>query len=167
MYVPKKIFLTSGVGVHDDKLTSFELALRDAGISPFNLVKVSSIFPPHAELVKREDGLKELKHGQIVHCVMSELATHEPHRLITASIGLSVPKDPSLHGYLAEYNGFGVTEEEAEERAKEMANHMLETLFEENDISSHIYLSQSIAKSAYGDNNRKWTTVIAAAILIP
>jgi arginine decarboxylase len=30
--VPQKVFLTKGVGVHKDKLASFELALRDAGI---------------------------------------------------------------------------------------------------------------------------------------
>ncbi len=167
MYVPKKIFLTSGVGVHEDKLTSFELALRDAGISPFNLVKVSSIFPPHAELIEKKEGLKELKHGQIVHCVMSEIATCEPSRLIAASIGLSVPKEDHLHGYLAEYSEFGVEENEAGKKAEEMANHMLQTLFEENDIKSHIKFSKSISKSAYGDKNRRWTTVIAAAVLVP
>ena len=30
--IPRKLFLTRGVGVHREKLTSFELALRDAGI---------------------------------------------------------------------------------------------------------------------------------------
>ncbi len=167
MYVPKKIFLTSGIGVHVDKLTSFELALRDAGISPFNLVKVSSIFPPHAKLISREEGLKELKHGQIVHCVMSELSTSEPYRLIAASIGISVPKEAHLHGYLAEYSDFGIDKEVAGKKAEEIANHMLETLFEEKDIKSHIQLSKYISQSAYGDKEGKWTTVIAAAVLVP
>ena len=31
--VPKRIFLTKGVGKHRERLTSFELALRDAGIA--------------------------------------------------------------------------------------------------------------------------------------
>jgi len=31
-YVPTKGFLTRGVGRHKEKLTSFEMALRDAGI---------------------------------------------------------------------------------------------------------------------------------------
>jgi arginine decarboxylase len=30
--IATKLFLTKGVGVHKDKLASFELALRDAGI---------------------------------------------------------------------------------------------------------------------------------------
>ena len=30
--VPKKMFFTKGVGKHKERLTSFELALRDAGL---------------------------------------------------------------------------------------------------------------------------------------
>jgi len=44
--VPKQLFLTKGMGKHKEKLTSFEMALRAAGIAQYNLVKVSSIFPP-------------------------------------------------------------------------------------------------------------------------
>ena len=40
MSVPTKIFFTKGVGRHREQLTSFELALRDAGIQKFNLVQV-------------------------------------------------------------------------------------------------------------------------------
>ena len=47
--IGKGIFLTKGVGRHREKLTSFELALRDARIAEFNLVRVSSIFPPAAK----------------------------------------------------------------------------------------------------------------------
>ena len=43
--VPKKIFLTKGLGIHKEKLASFELALRDAGIASLNLITVSSILP--------------------------------------------------------------------------------------------------------------------------
>jgi arginine decarboxylase len=41
--VPKGAFLTKGVGRHREKLTSFELALRSAGIAEFNLVRVKSV----------------------------------------------------------------------------------------------------------------------------
>ncbi|MCY4379839.1 MAG: pyruvoyl-dependent arginine decarboxylase, partial [Candidatus Dadabacteria bacterium] len=54
---PTKAFVTKGVGKHKKKLSSFELALRDAGIAQFNLVKVSSIFPPGCQLVSRKQGL--------------------------------------------------------------------------------------------------------------
>ena len=45
--VPRQAFVTKGVGKHKEKLTSFEMALRNAKIAEYNLVKVSSIFPPH------------------------------------------------------------------------------------------------------------------------
>jgi arginine decarboxylase len=39
--VPMRVFFTKGRGIHRDYLTSFELALRDAGIADLNLVSVS------------------------------------------------------------------------------------------------------------------------------
>ena len=65
MFIPTKAFLTKGVGRHREKLTSFEMALRDAHLANFNLVRVSSIFPPQCELVDREEGLSMLKPGQV------------------------------------------------------------------------------------------------------
>ena len=56
-FVPSHIFLTKGVGRHKEKLTSFELALRAAGIASFNLVSVSSIFPPKCKLISKSKGL--------------------------------------------------------------------------------------------------------------
>ena len=61
--VAKKLFLTKGIGVHEDKLTSFEYALRDAGIEGTNIVLISSIFPPKAKLIPRKEGLKLIKPG--------------------------------------------------------------------------------------------------------
>ena len=73
--VPTRAFLTKGKGQQKEKLASFERALRMAGIAPFNLVKISSIFPPHCKLISKEEGLKYLQPGQIVFLVMSESAT--------------------------------------------------------------------------------------------
>ena len=71
-FVPKKIFFTKGVGKHRDYLQSFEMALRDAGIAPFNLVTVSSILPPGCKVIPKEEGIKLLEAGQIVYCVMAD-----------------------------------------------------------------------------------------------
>ncbi|HPY61361.1 MAG TPA: pyruvoyl-dependent arginine decarboxylase, partial [Methanospirillum sp.] len=38
MMVPRRVFFTGGVGVHKDRLASFEAALRSAGIEIFNIV---------------------------------------------------------------------------------------------------------------------------------
>ena len=44
--IPKSFFLTRGIGTHKERLTAFELALRDADIEQQNLVTVSSILFP-------------------------------------------------------------------------------------------------------------------------
>ena len=65
-YVPNQIFLTKGIGRHKEKLASFEEALRDAKIACYNIVPVSSIFPPHCKIITKEKGVKLLKPGQIL-----------------------------------------------------------------------------------------------------
>ena len=72
-FVPKEMFFTKGVGKHREKLTSFELALRSAGIAACNLVRVSSIFPPKCRILSRAQGMKLLEPGQVTFVVMSGL----------------------------------------------------------------------------------------------
>lgn len=117
--IPSRIFLTKGKGQHKEKLASFEQALRTAGIAPYNLVKTSSIFPPYCKLSSKEEGLKLLNPGQIVFIVMSENATDEAHRLISASVGLAIPNDQKHYGYLSEHHGFGQNEKEAGQYAED------------------------------------------------
>lgn len=176
----RNLFLTKGVGRHREKLNSFELALRSAGIAPFNLVRVSSIFPPHAKLISRKAGLEELSPGQVVFAVMSQAETNEPNRLIAASIGLARPRDRSLPGYLSEHHAFGQREQKAGEYAEDMAAEMLATTLgldfdpaaawdekrEVWKISGKIVETRNITQSAVGHKEGQWTTVVAAAILV-
>src|SRR5437016_5611656 len=120
-YVPKKIYLTKGVGKHREKLSSFEMALRSAGIAQYNLVRVSSIFPPHCKLISLQEGQKLLKSGQVLHVVMSENATNEPHRLVAASVGVAIPKDRNQYGYLSEHHSYGQTDNKAGDYAEDLA----------------------------------------------
>ncbi len=114
MYVPRYMFFTKGVGTHKEKLVSFENALREARIAHLNLVRVSSIFPPHCNIIDIETGLAHLEPGEITHCVLAQEQTDEPGRRIVASIGLALPAEDGRYGYLSEHHGFGQTEFEAE-----------------------------------------------------
>jgi len=120
-FVPKEMFFTKGVGKHREKLTSFELALRSAGIAACNLVRVSSIFPPKCRILSRSQGMKLLEPGQVTFVVMSEAATREPHRLIAATVGVAIPRDRDLYGYLSEHHSFGESEDIAGDYAEELA----------------------------------------------
>ena len=116
--IPKKMFFTKGVGVHKEKLASFEMALRVAGLAHCNLVLVSSIYPPGCKVISKDEGLKLLKPGEIVFAVYDRESSNEPNRLMAASVGVAIPADPSMHGYLSEHHSFGETDEKAENTQK-------------------------------------------------
>jgi arginine decarboxylase len=178
--VPKKVFLTKGVGKDKEKLTSFERALRNAGIAQFNLVSISSIFPPKCKLISRKSGLSMLEPGQILYTVISRNCTNEPHRLITSSVGMAIPKDKNQYGYLSEHEGFGETDDKAGDYAEDLAATMLATILgvefdpdssydEKKEIwkvSNRIVKTTNITQSAIGDKNGLWTSVIAAAVFL-
>ena len=179
--IPTKVFFTKGVGVHKDKLASFELALRQAGIEKCNLVYVSSIFPPNCKIISKEEGLKELSSGEITFCVMARGETNEPNRLISSSIGLAVPKDSTSHGYLSEHHAFGETSKKIGNYTEDLAATMLATTLgiefdsdqswnEREQVyksSGHIFKTTNTTQSAEGNKDGKWTTVIAVAVLLP
>lgn len=179
--VPKRVFFTKGVGKHRDRLSSFEAALRDAGIAQFNIVQVSSILPPGCKIISKQQGLRYIMPGEIIFCVMSTNATNEPHRLIAASVGVAIPRDKNQYGYLSEYHSYGESEVKAGDYAEDLAAQMLATTlgveFDPNTsyderkeiwkISGKIYRTMNITQTAIGDKNGLWTTVIACAVLIP
>ena len=125
--IPRKMFFTRGVGRHREKLQSFELALRDARIEKYNIVHVSSIFPPGCKIIPRARALEQLKPGQIIFAVMARNATNEPNRLVTASIGLAIPAEPGLYGYLSEHHSFGYDRVVVGNYAEDLAASMLAT----------------------------------------
>jgi arginine decarboxylase len=73
-----------------------------ADIEQQNLVTVSSILPPHCELIAPADGIATLAPGEITFCIMARAETNEPGRRIAAGIGLARPKDPAHYGYISE-----------------------------------------------------------------
>ena len=178
--IPKKLFLTKGVGRHKEHLSSFELALRSANIAEYNLVHVSSIFPPTCKVISKTQGVSLLTPGQIVYCVLTRNATNEPNRLVSASVGLAIPQDRRQYGYLSEHGAYGQNEKIAGDYAEDLAATMLSSTlgidldinksFDEKKelwkISGTIFRTTNITQSAAGDKSGLWTTVIAAAIFI-
>jgi arginine decarboxylase len=179
--VPKRMFFTRGVGKHRHRLQSFEVALRDAGIAPLNLVKVSSILPPGCKIVARATALRKIEPGQIIHCVLADTATNEPNRLIAAGVGLAIPAKGEHYGYISEYHGHGMTQRKTADLVEDMAASMLaSTLGLEFDpdadyderreiyrMSGQIVTTRACVQSAEGDKNGLWTTVLAAAVFLP
>ena len=178
--VPRFLFFTKGMGRHKEKLASFELALRKAGIAQFNLVRVSSIFPPYAKIVTPPRGLEHLDPGQIVFCVLADAATDENNRLCSASIGVAIPRDRNRYGYLSEHHAFGMPAQEAGDYAEDLAAGMLATTLgitfdadknydvkkEQYKFGGLIVSTRNITQTAEGRTGL-WTTCVAAAVMVP
>jgi len=179
--VPKRMFFTKGVGHHKNKLQSFELSLRDAGIEQCNLVTVSSILPPECTLIPKRLGIRDLAPGQITYVVMARECTDEPNRLVASAIGLAQPKRQGQYGYISEHHGFGMTAKKAGDFAEDLAATMLaSTLGIEFDPDQawderkqlyvadkeRQFVSRSIVQSAEGHKDGLWTTAVAAAVML-
>ena len=118
-----------------------------------------------------------LDHGEITYCVMAKSHTNEPHRMISASIGVAIPRNPERYGYLSEHHGYGENEKQASEYTEDLAASMLaSTLGIEIDldqawderreywkIAGHIVKTTNITQTAIG-KGRLWTSVVAAAV---
>ncbi len=177
--VPKKVFLTRGVGRHKYQLKSFEEALRQAGVAQQNLVQVSSILPPRCTMISRTEGLKYMTPGRISYCVMARTDTNEHGRLIASSVGIAVPKDRDRWGYISEVHGHGMNQQQAADMSEDLAADMLgTTLGLEVDpdkawsdkeqvykTSGLIIRTSNITQTASGQKGL-WTTTVAIAMFI-
>lgn len=178
-FVPKECFFTKGVGKHSQKLMSFELALRDAGIQTLNLVRVSSIYPTSCKIIPAREGLPRIKPGQVTFVVLAEAATDEPNRLICAGVGLAIPRSHA-HGYISEHHGFGMTERRTEDLVEDLAATMLATTLgipfdadkawsereQQYQMSGEIVKTRSVVQTAEGDKAGLWTSVVSAVVFI-
>lgn len=178
LLVPTKVFFTRGVGRGESELQSFEEALRDAGIASFNLVNVSSIVPPNAELVDRGKGISLLSPGQITFVVLARNSDKELNRMISTAIGYALPKDRNKWGYLSEHHTFGQTEKTAGNFAEKLAAEMLASTMGSTDklswdegkneyvLEDKILTTRHIASTAIVMKEEEWTTALSAAVLV-
>jgi arginine decarboxylase len=178
--IAKRVFLTRGVGVHRQRLTAFEFALRDADIEQQNLVSVSSILPPHCALISRNVGVAALSPGEISFCVMARAETDEFGRYVSAGIGLARPTDASHYGYISEHHAFGMSEADTGEYVEDLAATMLastlgiefnpDAAWDERKrvyaMSNLIVDTHSIVAAAQGAPRGDWTCVVAAAVFL-
>ncbi|RPI62989.1 MAG: arginine decarboxylase, pyruvoyl-dependent [Planctomycetaceae bacterium] len=178
--VPSEIFFTKGVGRHRNRLQSFELALRHAGIEKCNLVRVSSILPPGCKIVPKLRGLSRLHPGEITFVVLAEASTDEPSRLVGAGIGLAQPASGEQYGYISEHHGYGMKEERLGDFVEDIAATMLATTLgidfdpdtDYDDrkqiykMSGKIVRTSACVQTAEGDKKGIWTTVVAAAVML-
>ena len=178
-WVPSKVFLTKGIGVHPERLNSFEEALRDARISTLNLVTVSSIVPPHCQLIEIEEGLTHLSPGQITFCVLSRCDSNEAGRQLAAAVALLLPENGDDYGYISEFHGHGMNYPEVEDWVCDQAAELYASAkgfkinwkraWSQEDfkytLAERLYSPKFVISTAQGIKH-KWVTTVAAAVFI-
>lgn len=102
MLIPSQYFVTSGKAISAvSDLNAFDLALFEAGIEELNLVAVSSVIPPEAEMVE----YRRVPMGAVTHCVLAQMRGCGGD-VISAGIAYTKRKD-GHGGYVAEGHSFG------------------------------------------------------------
>lgn len=112
---PQNYHISSGKGNSTFELVSFDKALIDAGISNYNLLRVSSILPSGCKKCLTID----LKQGSPLLVAYGTISSNEAGRLISSAVGIGIPFNNSDIGIIMEYSGF-TEANEAEETVKQM-----------------------------------------------
>src|SRR3972149_2980852 len=86
-----KVAATAGTAEGSTPLNAFDNALLAAGIGNVNLVKVSSIFPPAAEVVS----LPRIKPGAIVPSAYAAMTSEVRGGVVAAAVCYPPPDDPA------------------------------------------------------------------------
>jgi arginine decarboxylase len=114
--VPTKYYFARGCAEGFTELNAFDAALLNAGVGNTNLVRMSSILPPHCEEVPPV----ELPQGSLVPVAYSAISSSEAGEVITAAVAVAYPEDEDHCGLIMEYHGFG-PKDVVEEKVRRMA----------------------------------------------
>src|SRR5690606_33499850 len=110
---PKKFTLVAGAAEGPTTLNAFDNALLAAGIGNLNLLRVSSILPPAAELVEELD----IPPGALTPTAYGAITSEEPGETIAAGVAVGMSED--TFGVIMEWSG-RATAEEAEAKVRAM-----------------------------------------------
>jgi arginine decarboxylase len=125
------IHLSAGIGSASTKLAAFDVALNDAGIANYNLLRLSSVIPPNSTIVNHSSPLSsnELtgKWGDKLYVVMAEERSDTPGAEVWAGIGW-VQEKGSNKGLFVEHEG------DSEESVRSDIQKSLETLMKTRGV---------------------------------
>ena len=113
---PTQYFLVSGASDGYTPLNAFDGALLQAGIGNTNIVKMSSIVPPHCECISPI----ALPPGALVPAAYAALTSEAPGEIISAGVALAIPVEEDRNGLIMEYSARG-GRREIEEKVRTMA----------------------------------------------
>lgn len=110
----KNYYITSGLGTSEYRLVAFDNALLSAGISNYNLVRVSSILP--ADCKRRQS--VDVPFASPLYTAYATISSDKQGEHIATAIAAGIPKDSEDIGIIMEAEG--ETSDETEERVRNM-----------------------------------------------
>jgi len=118
--VPYEYFITKGKGESNAgseglpyETGSYDAALNEAGIQNANVIEYTSVMPPDAKEIPKEEGLKRLQWGEVVECIKAQSNGKKGSKLSAAVMTTTItdPKGRYLGGFACEYSGSGTRKE--------------------------------------------------------
>jgi arginine decarboxylase len=98
---PNIYCLVSGAAEGNTRLNAFDNALLEAGVGDTNLMRMSSICPPGAQQVERND--ITLPKGGLIPLAYATIDSQTPQMWIASAIAIGIPEDPSEPGVIMEF----------------------------------------------------------------
>lgn len=98
---PNIYCLVSGAAEGNTRLNAFDNALLEAGVGDTNLMRMSSICPPGAQQVSRQD--IKLPKGGLIPLAYASIDSQTPQMWIASAIAVGIPEDPSEPGVIMEF----------------------------------------------------------------
>lgn len=98
--VPNIYFLCAGSGVGETALTAFDHALLTSGVGNTNLVRMSSILPPHCEVVEPF----MIPQGSLLPIAYATITSNHVGVTISSAVAIAIPHDRSIAGVIMEHS---------------------------------------------------------------
>lgn len=113
---PNTISLVAGTGDANNPLNAFDMSLLKSGIGNLNLIRISSIMPPKADIIP----LPKIPQGSLVPTAYGYQISEIKGETVAAGISVAIPKDKELCGLIMEYECVG-GKKECEDTVRNMA----------------------------------------------
>ncbi|MTI88778.1 MAG: arginine decarboxylase, pyruvoyl-dependent [Balneolaceae bacterium] len=98
---PNIYCLVSGTAEGNTRLNAFDNALLEAGIGDTNLMRMSSICPPDARQVSRDEIM--LPKGGLIPLAYATIDSQTPQMWIASAVAVGIPEDPAEPGVIMEF----------------------------------------------------------------
>jgi len=148
------IQITSSIGEGSTLLSAFDSALQNAGVSNYNLIRLSSIIPPHSKIEKSSRyQTPPSEFGHKLYVVMADVRSSKVGKFIGAGIGWYQLEDK--RGFFVEHEAIGSTRLAVESELNSRIKHSLKDMckfrnieFDEKNLNSSTSFAKVKSKPA-------------------